>query len=371
MRALLVAVLLGGVLAACTSDEPPTPLADGAAPSLVATPATGLVDGDDLRVDGSGWPPDVTLAMARCETGTARCAPDRLRVTTDATGALRVDLAAATAFVSGQGDPVDCRVVACELRVEWDPAPVAAPLGFDPEAPLGPQPALAVRPSAGLVDGQRVAVRAEHLDPAAHVGFALCAAGARSAFDDRCHVYDAGLLEEEHAGEGRPVGDDGAVVADLVVYADAYAYDRRVDCRVEACELVVTSVGAVLARAPVTFDRRAALRGPARLAVSPATGLAAGDTVEVRGSGFYAGEPVLVEQCAADSTAETCVAGPSERWTADDEGRLSGTFTVRRRAATDHQAVDCLAVDCVLRADRSAFVPAASRSVEAPVVLER
>lgn len=233
----------------------------------------------------------------------------------------------------------------------------------------GPQPTLTAWPSNGLVDDARVDVRAERLEPDTQVSFALCEAGARSAFDDRCLPYDAAPAGEAAPGQGWPVGDDGTVETQLRVYADAYAYDRRVDCRIEACELVVTSVGAVLARAAVSFDRGAALVGPARLSVTPATGLAAGDPVEVRGSGFYAGEPVLIEQCAADSTARTCVGAPTERWVADGTGAFVGTFTVRREAATDHQEVDCLSVDCVLRADRHDFVPVASRDVEALIQL--
>ena len=234
-----------------------------------------------------------------------------------------------------------------------------------------PQPTLTAWPANGLVDDARVDVRAEHLDPDAQVSFALCEAGARSAFDDRCFPYDAAPAGGAEPGQGWTVGDDGTVETQLRAYVDAYAYDRRVDCRVEPCELVVASGGAVLARAAVSFDRSAVLVGPARLSVSPATGLAAGDRVEVRGSGFYAGEPVLVEQCARDSTAETCVGGPSERWVADDTGGFVGTFGVQRQAATDHQAVDCFAVRCVLRADRYDFVPEASRDVEAPIALER
>ncbi|MBL8778875.1 MAG: hypothetical protein JNK12_23290 [Acidimicrobiales bacterium] len=237
-----------------------------------------------------------------------------------------------------------------------------------------PPPTLSVWPDNGLVDDARVDVRAEHLQPDTQVSFALCEEGAQSVFDDRCFPYDAapaGEAVEVGSGEGWPVGDDGTAETQLRVYADAYAYDRRVDCRVEPCELVVASDGVVLARAALSFDRGAALVGPARLSVTPATGLAAGEQVEVRGRGFYAGEPVLIEQCAADSTPESCVGGPTERWVADGTGGFVGTFTVQREAATDHQAVDCRSVDCVLRADRYAFVPVASRDVEVAISLER
>ncbi len=238
--------------------------------------------------------------------------------------------------------------------------------GSDP-----PGPTLTVWPASGLVDDARVDVRVEHLEPDTQVSFALCEEGAASPLDDRCFPYDAVPTVEVGSGAGWTAGADGTVETQLRVYADAYAYDRRVDCRAESCELVVTSDGGVLARAAVSFDRGAALVGPARLSVTPATGLAAGEEVEVRGTGFYAGELVLIEQCAADSTAETCVGGPTERWTADGNGGFVGTFTVRRDASTDHQAVDCLVVDCVLRADRYDFVPEASRDVEAPIALGR
>lgn len=368
---LLVVVLLGGAVGACSSGDGSGPEADGPRPSLEVTPATGLVDGDDVRLEGAGWPAGAGLQVATCQVATVRCAVGEVGVEAGDDGDLDVETVATATFVSWSGEPVDCRAVACELRVERDDGPVGARLTFDPEAPLSPSPTLTAWPASGLVDEARVDVRAEHLAPGAQVGFALCEAGARHAFDDRCSVYDAGLLEEEHPGLGWTVAGDGTVVAALRARVDAYAYDRRVDCRVERCELVVTVLGAVLARAPVSFDRRAEVLGPARLTVSPARGLASGDRVEVAGSGFYAGEAVLLEQCAADSTAETCVGGPSERWVADDEGRFTGTFVVRRFAATDFQPVDCLAVDCVLRADRAAFVPLQARSAEATVRVER
>ena len=358
-------------MAGCSSAESPGPEAGGGRPALAVTPAAGLADGDPVRLDGAGWPAEARLVVATCQVATIRCAVDDVEVETDDSGRFEVETAAAATFVSWAGESVDCRAVACEYRIERDDAPVGARFTFDPDAPLGPPPTLTAWPASGLVDDARVDVRAEHLDPGTHVGFALCEAGAQSAFDDRCSVYDARLLEQEHPGLGWRVAGDGTVVAALRARVDAYAYDRRVDCRVERCELVVTALGAVLARAPVSFDRRAEVLGPARLSVTPPTGLAAGDRVEVRGSGFYAGEAGLVEQCAADSTAETCVGGPSERWVADDEGRLTGTFVVQRRAATDFQPVDCLAVDCVLRADRAGFVPLQARSVEAPIQLER
>lgn len=364
-----LALILVVVVGACSSGEGSATDAGGERPTLAVAPATGLADGDPVRLDGAGWPAGAGLVVAQCQVSTTLCAVDEVEVETDDEGGFDVETTAAAVFVSGNGEPVDCRAVACEYRIDRDDGPVAARLTFDPEAPLGPQPTLSAWPASGLVDDARVDVRAEHLEPGTHVGFALCAAGARSSFDDPCFPYDAGLLEEERPGLGWTVGEDGVVAADLRVPVDAYAYDRRVDCRAERCELVVTSLGAVLARAAVSFDRSAGLLGPARLAVSPATGLAVGDRVEVRGSGFYAGEPVLVEQCAADATAETCVGGPSERWVADEAGRFEGTFLVRRQASTDHQSVDCLAVDCVLRADRYAFVPAPTRAVQVPLPL--
>lgn len=363
-----LALILVLLVAACSSGEGSAPDPGGERPALVVTPATGLADGDPVRLDGAGWPAEAGLVVAQCQVSTTLCAVDDLGVWTGDDGRFDVETTAAAVFVGWSGESVDCRAVACEYRIEHD-GPVAARVTFYPEEPLGPQPTLTAWPASGLVDDARVDVRAEHLEPGTHVGFALCAAGARSAFDDPCFPYDAGLLEEERPGLGWTVGEDGVVAADLRVHVDAYAYDRRVDCRAERCELVVTSLGAVLAREAVSFDRSAGLLGPARLAVSPATGLAVGDRVEVRGSGFYAGEPVLVEQCAADATAETCVGGPSERWVADEAGRFEGTFLVRREASTDHQAVDCLAVDCVLRADRYAFVPAPSRAVQVPLRL--
>ena len=371
MGSLLLTVLLSGALAACSSGEGSAPAADRPRPSLAVRPANGLADGAPVRLDGAGWPREAGLVVAQCQVSTTLCGVDDVGVPTGDDGRFEVETTAAAVFVSWSGEPVDCRAVACELRVESDDGPVAARLTFDPEAPLGPQPSLSAWPASGLVDDARVDVRAEHLEPGTHVGFALCAAGALSAFDDACFSYDAGFLEEERPGLGRTVGEDGVVAAGLRVHADAYANDRRVDCRSEQCEVVVTRLGAVLARAPLSFERGAALVGPARLVVSPATGLAAGDRVDVRGSGFYAGEPVLIEQCAADSTPETCVGGPSERWVADEAGRFEGTFTIGREAFTDHQVVDCLSVDCVVRADRYDFVPFAFRDVEVPIALGR
>lgn len=366
----LVALVLVFAASACSSggvDDDATGVID---PTFAVTPATRLVDGQEVRLEGGGWVADAHYGVATCQVGTSRCAVDEVDVETGGDGVLDLTTTVDAAFVSWAGDLVDCRAGACELRIDTGTEVVAAGLAFDSDADLGPQPALTVRPSGGLADDEAVRVVAEHLDPGTHVAFSLCAAGARSAFDDPCFPYDAGLLEEEGPGLGWTVGDDGVAAADLHVRADAYAYERRVDCRVEQCEVVVTRLGAVLARAPISVERDAPLQGPAELVVRPSSGLSPGDRVEVRGSGFYAGEGVVLEQCEAAASAASCLGAPAVRWVADDQGRLTGTFSVRRHVLTDHRTADCLAVACVLRADRDDAVPVLSRSVVAPLRLD-
>lgn len=93
------------------------------------------------------------------------------------------------------------------------------------------------------------------------------------------------------------------------------------------------------------------------ITVEPSTGLVDGDVVTVTGSGFQPGEQVGIVQCAREAGGETpearggvdgCYIGEVQYADADDQGNISGTYTVRRALTTPLTGT----VDCAAEAER-------------------
>lgn len=83
--------------------------------------------------------------------------------------------------------------------------------------------------------------------------------------------------------------------------------------------------------------------------VAPDTGLAPGDTVQVTGEGFNPGESVGIVMCTEDAYelgSDACDIGRFGTATPDADGRVEGTYEVRRLLSTPATGtVDCAAAD--------------------------
>ncbi len=239
-------------------------------PTLTASPATGLVDGQVIDVDGAGLrpavepyipvgvgvsgrpqaatpipPPPFLVQMVECVSsipGWDGCDPTVQRIAdTDSTGHLAVRFQVATMLYPGPSGstvtPYDCRVTACELRTADVTNPYrsgVAPLSFAPDGALWPPPAITVTPSTGLVDGQLVHVHGDHIRQSIDGS-----ASAQGLIE--CAVVAAETLCKADAGPGQSQtvspADDGTFDVDMQVAATFRSGGPAIDCRVQRCVL--------------------------------------------------------------------------------------------------------------------------------------
>lgn len=182
VRARLLVVVVG--LAAAGAGLVPAAAAAG---DVVVTvePATGLVDGQVVDITATGL--DGTLfEMFQCradavdETG---CDPENAYFAgTDSTGTVRERFPVDARIHDMAGREYDCRQApfACKIGVGFladFPLSGFVAIDFDAGAPLAPAPTIQIRPSGGVRDGQRVAVRGANLSPRFETFAYQCVAG--------------------------------------------------------------------------------------------------------------------------------------------------------------------------------------------------
>lgn len=232
-------------------------------------------------------------------------------------------------------------------RATWDAAVAAvgdAPTrrtGAPAAAAAVVAPSVSVVPDTDLVRGQSVTVTASGL-PAGSVAVLQCG-------DDSAFAYDCDLTGLTFL----PVDANGAISTTKTVRRTIPSVGGYRDCAASAgtCELVVaTSAAQLVARHPLAFDPNAPLPD-SKITVEPDTGLLAGQTVTITGTGFAASAPVYVQECA---TVELSCSGVSEGTTTDATGAFSLPLTVTLRVRdANGDSTSCLVVDCVLRARSS------------------
>jgi hypothetical protein len=244
-----------------------------------------------------------------------------------------------------------------------------AEVDFDPGGALLPPPTLTVDPDADLLDGDAVELDGAGFDHERGFSVNQCPATARSFQDCLRGIFRFGWTDD--------TGLIGGYLGVLAKFVDGR--NRTVDCRVEACEVVVAHGDfGRHARAALHFDPDAPLLDPA-ITVSPATGLEDGETVTVTGTNWPHDQPVLIQQCPyGEHEYEACdwdtggfawpegVAVPLERTRAAAEA-ASGFVTeavVRTRIWTEEGRLDCRVERCSLLASddagfRQAQVPLA------------
>ena len=156
--------------------------ASGAAEVLTVTPATGLVDGQAVTVEGTGFDPFGSWEVFQCPAAAVDTGDCFTLVGLDiaADGSFSLDGWVLAVLEQGDGTVVaDCRDApgTCEVRMTSPGGDVAVPLAFDPAAPLRPLPTLEVVPATQLSFGQVVTVRGADVDPWADPVMAQCAEG--------------------------------------------------------------------------------------------------------------------------------------------------------------------------------------------------
>lgn len=208
------------------------PDAEVVVPSLAASPATGLVDGQVVSVTGGDFPPGGAggswVEILQC---TAEPAWDTCQwvgwSAVDATGAVAADVAV-WAILSTDAGEVDCRTSAepC-LLVASRSAPDSvragrAELDFTDDGPLLPPPTIDVTPSSGLSGGDVVTVAGTAFTPSGYAFVSLCERGTT----DRCDWESSMFVD---------VSPSGTFSVDLAVEETFETWDGDVDCVAGGC----------------------------------------------------------------------------------------------------------------------------------------
>ncbi len=199
---------------------------------------------------------------------------------------------------------------------------------------------VSVSPSTDLVSGQSVTVTGTGLGTES-VAVLQCVAGLTQAYG--CDLGFLRFLLPDASGN---------LTSELTVLRTIDASGDRVNCATApgTCEIVIASgSGAeILARQGIAFDPNAPLPNPA-IVGSPTSGLLAGQSISVSGSGFAANDSLYLRQCAVGNP--DCF-GSGGFTRTDGDGNFVTDFVVSLRIADlNGTATHCLAVDCILRVE--------------------
>ncbi len=180
--------------------DPNAPLIDIEA---TVTPSTGLVDGQTVRVQGSGFRTSGegdALLCSGFESDTPAC-----RLLTileiDEQGSLDQEVRVRARIPVGVDEAVDCRdpKATCHLVLEQEgvQAPVLLPLSFRVDGALLPLPSISVTPSTGLGDQTDVELTGTDFEPDAELIVVVCSGSRLPA----CDSDSAAFLSADGTGQ--------------------------------------------------------------------------------------------------------------------------------------------------------------------------
>ncbi len=236
-------------------------------PTLVADPATGLVDGDLVHLDGEGFDPERFFTVQQCiaapeDTGDCEGGLIRFGITgPDA----QIDgfIGVRATFETWLGQQVDCRVTACSIVIAHGDLGrhAEAVLEFDPNGALL-DPTIEVTPSTDLEDGDTVEVTGTGFRPDLPLVVGQCPAHAIDDFDcDESNLaFFAPGIRTERLARTAAAAEAGAGF-DVSYEVEAEIVDiagRATDCRTQPCIMFAADFSLVTeARAPITFGTAA------------------------------------------------------------------------------------------------------------------
>jgi hypothetical protein len=292
-----------------------------------------LVDFQKVLVVGSHFSPNASLASVECGPGTIdinSCDLSTVQyMTSDAQGSF-VTRRPVRRLINVNGTTIDCAaptncVLGAGNIANYDES-AGSPITFDPSKPPVPTKLVAI-PSTNLRDHQLVTVKGSGFFPGSYVYVAECSSAA---------LYDC-AYETQRFGTAGPDGtftiENYALERQFSTY-DPQFPSEMIDCAASpgTCALT-TQAGAYSTTpvsAPLTFNPAFPPVVPA-ISVTPSTGLADLQLVNVRGYGFLPGSQVYLYECA---TAVPGCDGGTTYVTAGFHGQFSLTMAARRRFAS-------------------------------------
>jgi predicted esterase len=347
-----VALLLSAFVMTAPGGTTASSAAGPAVASLVVTPATDLVDHQEVAVNGSGFGATF-LSLLVCPTGTTAVdgcgsASPGTWVESDPDGTVTTTVTVnARIFGPDHSVTVDCRdpgaceLVAFDLLASYALA-ARAPLHFDPTAPLTPSPTIAVHPATDLVDGTDVEVSGSGFRPDEGASVVIC---ADHGGEEVCRY--PGWFPADATGTFTQV-------LRLRTILRGWTPDGpvEVDCRTTTCTARALSDHGLWSNpVPLHFDPTAPLLPPPTVVVTPPTDLVDGDVVTVAVGGFSPDAYLDVEVCVLDPEGVRLGCTWKPGLSADGSGAGTTSFAVRARLRAwdaDADLLDCRAQACTV-----------------------
>lgn len=343
---------------------------------LTAEPHTGLVDGQEVTVSGSGFQSGEPVGIVQCakqamgDTDQVRAGIQACDVTgytdtkADAAGAATGTYAVRRLLTTPLTGTVDCAaeadrcMVAMGALADYDRSGTH-PISFDPNVEPVELPTIEVTPADELTDGALVHVVAQGLrpgdrlsgevcssDPEACTSVGLTAGEAGDEPDGSPTSTESGSVDVFSVeATGLLVDADGRAEGDLRVwqYLPGAEPGTYVDCAVSRCSLRLRGQTAP-PTVPLAF-----LPGEGPVApnavMEPADGVAVGDEVAVRGAGFRPGSQIGIALCAhrGDSLEEGylgCAYGEGPQLTVSVDGTFAISYKIPE-VRDDTRAMEC------------------------------
>ncbi len=278
---------------------------------VTATPATDLVEGQEVAVTGEGFTPGEPVGVVMCvadalSSGAGSSGCDMTQVGTasvDAQGHAAGTIVVRRSLSTRAVGWVDCAAgeVACGIAIgqvsDYDVSGLA-PVTFAPQPPLPPL-VLTVSPAEGLENGQTVTVTGEGFVGEEPLDTAMQWQCADGGPDTDAPAYSGGpacLLGSSGAVVEDIARTDGRFTVELQVWRTIPTSGGAVDCAEAGCHLRVDWGGRTVT-APLRFDPALPAPPVPTMSATPTTDLAPGDEVVVTVEGLPAGQAVTVQGC--------------------------------------------------------------------------
>ncbi|MGZ4794591.1 MAG: neocarzinostatin apoprotein domain-containing protein [Acidimicrobiia bacterium] len=320
------------------SEPPPTV-------AMTVTPAEGLLAGQTITVDGSGFLAGGLVLVRECAADAPFCSGPAAYPTADGTGAFEAQLTVGLRVTDATGATTNCLVVACVVRAESlsdGEYSAESPITFDPSQPPPPVPAITVEPATGLLHDQQVTISGTGFDPSTSVELTECG----NSTDVFCSEFLA-VAQSDGSGAFSTTATVSRLVSEFTPGGSSIEDCADVGCSVSAVGFGSVDPVELVARAAIAFDASVPPPDRPTATVTPDTNLPYRTDVAVHGSGFRPGESVYAIYCV-DSLQEGSCGAFSAQGTADDTGTVDLTLTVKRRVASDSDngsVVDCVDPD--------------------------
>lgn len=296
-----------------------SPITFALAPSVTATPSTGLIAGDAVTITGSNFTPGDSVYAIECLTTASSQAGCDLATTTPITVGTDGTLPSTTFHVeSGTVGTGTCGTTAadvsnCDITVATATGTDAGTTAITFAVAGAVGPTVVVTPSTGLINNEQVAITGSGFSGGSTVAIVECIATATTAAG--CDIPASPVTAVVNA-DGTLPSTNFAVQTGAIGNGTCGTSATDLNCAI----VIGTLTGVLVADTLVTFALVPSVT------VTPATALKNGDSVAITGSDFTAGLSVYAVECLASATGQAgCDIATATPITVGTDGTLPST----------------------------------------------